>query len=73
MFVDRVAESDRASDCDSEDLAEAGEAGVVAFGVLWGGRFVGYWLLLIAGAGGEGEGASRGDGGSEGFRWKGGD
>jgi hypothetical protein len=28
---------------------------------------------LIAGAGGEGEGASRGDGGSEGFRWKGGD
>ena len=40
MFVDRIAKRYRGSYGDSEDFTEAGEAGVVAFGVLWGGRFV---------------------------------
>ena len=40
MFVDRVAESYRGSYGDSEDFAEAGEAGIVAFAVFGRWRFV---------------------------------
>lgn len=58
MFVNGVAESDRAADCDSEDFGEAGESGVVAFAVFGGGRFVVGGYGLVASAGGLRESAS---------------
>ena len=56
VFVDRVAKRYRGSDCDSEDFAEAREAGVVAFGVFGRGGFV-VWGGAAAGC--LREGASR--------------
>ena len=63
VFVYAVAEGKGAADCYSEDFAEAREAGVVAFAVFGGGRFVlDLWLVTSAGA--LCEGAFGCDGGS---------